>query len=118
MNTNNNTTMKQYNNDNNKTMGDLILQFPFLKDKEFTDVFENYLKGRKTKATDRAIELILKELHAQTKEVAVAMLEQSIKNGWIGIFPLKKEFKNGSNKNNSGQGGEYAGIEEVVNVKS
>jgi len=63
--------------------------FFFLNDKNFTDVFTSYLKTRKKKATDHAKELILKNLHKYSKEVAIAMLEQSIMNGWQGVFELK-----------------------------
>ena len=67
--------------------------FPFLLDSTFTGMFESYLRGRKTKATEHAKELILKDLHKHPKDVAISMLEQSIKNGWIGIFELKNDKK-------------------------
>src|SRR3990167_8377881 len=77
--------------------------YPYLKNKDFKLTFNSYLKTRKKKATDHAKELILKDLHKISQAEAIAMLEQSIKQGWIGIFPIKKENDNGKNKHNIGQ---------------
>lgn len=63
--------------------------FIYLKHKEFKATFESYLKTRKKKATAYAKELLLKDLHKYDTNTAIAMLEQTIKHGWIGIFPLK-----------------------------
>ena len=87
--------------------------YPHLKDKSFTDMFSSYLKTRKKKATEHAKDLILKDLHKVDKATAIAMLEQSIKNGWIGIFPLKKE-NYGNNRPKTGVGNQYAGIEKDI----
>lgn len=65
-------------------------RYPFLEDVLFKNTFESYLQGRKVKATDHAKELILKDLHKYSKETAIAMLEQSIKQGWRGIWELKE----------------------------
>lgn len=86
------------NKDNNKSMitnpdKDDTDKYMYCKDEAFKNVFNSYLKGRKTKATDHAKELILKDLHKVSKATAIAMLEQSIKNGWIGVFPLKTPLK-------------------------
>lgn len=78
---------------NNNKVDITITRFRFLSDKRFEDVFNSYLISRKKKATDHAKELILKDLHKYDLGIAVAMLEQSIKNGWQGIFPLKNEVK-------------------------
>lgn len=86
-------------------------EFLYLTDPIFSSIFESYLKTRKTKATEHAKDLILKDLHKVDKVVAIAMLEQSIKNGWIGIFQIKKEIYSGKI---SGQGSQYAGIEREV----
>ena len=83
-----------------KTIGDVVLEFPFLKDKNFVDIFNDYLSGRKKKATDRAKELILKDLHKYDVLIAIQMLEQSIKNGWVGVFPLKEANKNNTSVDN------------------
>jgi hypothetical protein len=68
-------------------------RFVFLSDPSFVAIFESYLNNRKRKATEHAKELILKDLHKVSKATAIAMLEQSIKNGWIGVFPLKTPLK-------------------------
>jgi hypothetical protein len=110
--------MEDVNRNRNKdivkdmSIGDLIIKYPYLKDKEFVDCFESYLKTRKKKATDRAKELILKDLHRVSQAEAIAMLEQSIKNGWIGIFPIKKEFSNGKDRGSIEQ--KYAGVEKIA----
>ena len=65
----------------------------YLKNKNFKEMFENYLSTRKKKATPYAQELILKDLHKHDITTAIAMLEQSIKHGWIGIFELKNNNK-------------------------
>lgn len=87
-------------------------RFGYLSDHIFVSIFESYLKGRKTKATDHAKELILKDLHKVDKSVAIAMLEQSIKNGWVGVFPLKRENFNVRDKGVAEQ--KYAGVERQV----
>lgn len=72
--------------------------FPFIKDKDFSHTYQDYLQMRKEKkrpATDRAEELVLTELHKYDLQTAIAMLEQSIVGSYQGIFPLKKEKKNG-----------------------
>jgi len=66
--------------------------FPFLKDTAFVSIFESYLATRKKKATDLAKQLILKDLHKHSVGIAIQMLEQSIKNGWIGVFELKQQY--------------------------
>ena len=87
-------------------------RFNYLLDPLFVNVFESYLKTRRTKATDLAKELILEDLHKVSQAEAIAMLEQSIKNGWTGVFPLKKEIVYGGKKGDSQQ---YAGLEKEVN---
>ena len=67
-------------------------KYPFLKDSFFTNAFDSYLKNRRKKATEHAKELLLKDLHKHSLATAIAMLEQSIKHGWTGIFPLKTEI--------------------------
>jgi len=70
----------------------LSIKYTHLKDKVFLETIEEFLKMRKAirkPATERAIELILKDLQKEELIVAVKMLEQSIINSWQGIFPLK-----------------------------
>jgi len=67
-------------------------QYTHLTDKVFTETLGEFLKMRKKirkPATERAIELILKNLQKYELPVAVKMLEQSIINSWPGTYPLK-----------------------------
>lgn len=57
-----------------------------------SEVWEAFSALRKTKRqplTKRAVDNILKTLSPFPPEVQVAMIDQSITNGWTGIFPLK-----------------------------
>jgi len=67
------------------------VDFPFLKDVGFTKAFNDYLDMRKNKATQNAIELRLKDLHKYDIKTAIAMIENSIMNGYQGIFPLNNK---------------------------
>jgi len=69
-------------------------KYPFLKDKNFTKTFKDYLDMRvsiKKKATDNAIELRLKDLHLYDIKTAIAMLENSIMNSYQGVFKLNNK---------------------------
>lgn len=70
-------------------------RFRYLNDLSFSFEFGEYLKGRKKQATPRAIELSLISLHKYSLETAILMIQNSIKNGWEGIF----ELKNGESAN-------------------
>jgi len=76
------------------------IDFSFLKDKAFTKAFKDYLDTRKVKATHNAIELRLKDLHKYDIKTAITMIENSIMNGYQGIFPL-------NNKPNNSQQADY-----------
>ena len=61
------------------------------------DKFVEFRKGIKKPMTDYAIELMVKKLYEFTKGNicdSVDILEQSIMNGWQGIFPLKENKGN------------------------
>lgn len=63
----------------------------FLKDKRFSQTFDDYLEMRKEKkkpATNRAKELVLITLHKHDIDTAIAMLEKSIKNSWTDVYEL------------------------------
>jgi len=50
-------------------------------------------KAMKKPMTDKAVELMLKELNKLSggdTQKSIKILEQSIRNGWLGIFPLKE----------------------------
>jgi hypothetical protein len=66
-------------------------------------------------ATDRAQELILHKLAKYDVQTAIAMLEQSVVSSWSGVFELKKENKNGTDRINTRKG-EYAGVETEIRV--
>jgi len=82
---------KDKDKDKDKDKEDIREKYAFLKDTVFKKAFEDYLAGRKKKATDRAKELILMDLHKHNIQIAIKMLEQSIKNGWVGVFELKED---------------------------
>lgn len=71
-------------------------KWEFLLNTEFNNTFIDYLDMRKKirkPATERAQNLILKDLHKHDIDTARLMLEQSIKNSWQGVFELKQEKK-------------------------
>lgn len=67
----------------------LSVRFDFLNDENFSLDWNNYVKSRKGKMTDRAKELALMQLHKQPIATAISMLQESIKNGWKGLFEPK-----------------------------
>jgi hypothetical protein len=56
------------------------------------DDFKEFRKKIKKPMTDKAVELFKKELNKLSKdeEVQTAIINQSIVNGWQGVFPLKQ----------------------------
>ena len=69
--------------------------------------FIDYRKGIKKPMSDRAITLLLGKLNKMSNSVQeqIEILNQSILNGWQGIFPLKND--SGSGKKASFQGRNY-----------
>lgn len=63
-------------------------ELPEWINKEVWKNWEGYRKEKKQKLTPRSITLQLKYLE-QHKDTHVAIIEQSIQNGWTGLFPLK-----------------------------
>ena len=57
--------------------------------------FEEHRKKLKKPMTDYAKKLLLKKLQklAKTEQEQIAILNQSIENGWQGVFPLRGERK-------------------------
>jgi len=79
-------------------------QFTFLKDKDFTKAFQDYLHMRKSikkPATDIAQKLVLKDLHKHDIKTAIAMLEQSIRSSWTDVYELKPSYNKQSIKRHS-----------------
>lgn len=71
----------------------------YFDDVELNEIFIDFLKMRKSmkiQNTDRAIKLLQKELDEMSDD-KTEVIEQSIKNGWRGLFPIKKEFRKTSN---------------------
>lgn len=58
--------------------------------------FMEFRKGIKKPMTEHAIDLLIKKLNGMTTDLyeQVEIINQSIMNGWQGIFPLKKDAKN------------------------
>ena len=88
---------------NSKSVGDILDEVGYGID--YSDIdelvkgiesFVEFRKGIKKPMTKYAIELMVKKLYAMTKGdiwSSVEILEQSIVNGWQGIFPLKEQGK-------------------------
>ena len=56
--------------------------------------YKKFRKEMKRASTDRAMQLAVKKLEALAGNDAdkkIAIIEQSIVNGWVGLFPLKEE---------------------------
>lgn len=72
---------------------------PFL-DKAFSDYVE-FRKKIKKPMTDRAIELAKRNLEklADNDSDRIEILNQSIMNGWLGLFELKKDNRKRDNEN-------------------
>jgi hypothetical protein len=114
-------TLENKNKNKNKEIDiekDIYIDFPYLQKDVFKKTFLSYLKNRKRKATEHARELILKDLHKEPIDVAIAMLEQSIKNGWIGVFKLKEDSHGRKPESVVGQVGredsKYSGIGKKI----
>lgn len=67
-------------------------QYESLNNQEFFDSWCEFIEHRKEikkPMTELAMKKMLKKLAAYPGSVAIAMLDQSIENGWQGVFPLK-----------------------------
>ena len=66
------------------------------------DDFKEFRKKIKKPMTDRAVELLIDKLNklASDDETKIAILNQSIVNGWQGVFPLKGDTQRQSGTNN------------------
>lgn len=67
-------------------------------DTRLDEAFEEYVKFRKQikkPMTDRAKQLALSKLQKMTSDIdeQIAILDQSVMNGWQGLFPLKESSK-------------------------
>lgn len=85
-------------------------------DERLDEAITEYIKFRKQMKkpmTDRAVQLAVKKLQGMSDSVdeQIAIIEQSIMNGWQGLFPLKEET--GAKK----QGQFYSDIEEWLHER-
>ncbi len=91
LNTNNTKDLIKLNTNNSKTEG---LEYPFELNVEAWESWKNfrkkeYRKSYKNLGEKAAIKKLLKL--STSKEEQALILEQSMENGWIGIFALKSE---------------------------
>ncbi len=93
LNTNNTKDLIKLNTNNSKTEG---IKYPFELNVEAWESWKDfrkkeYRKSYKNLGEKAAIKKLLKL--SQSKEEQALILEQSMENGWIGIFALKSEKK-------------------------
>ena len=93
LNTNNTKDLIKLNTNNSKTEG---IEYPFKLNVEAWESWKEfrkkeYRKSYKNLGEKAAIKKLLKL--STTKEEQALILEQSMENGWIGIFALKSEKK-------------------------
>jgi DNA replication protein DnaD len=67
------------------------------------DDFKEFRKKIKKPMTDRAVELLIDKLNklASDDVTKIAILNQSIVNGWQGVFPLKQDTPQSKSKSNN-----------------
>ncbi len=82
-----------------------IIKSYFPENKNLNQAFIGYIEMRKQikkPMTDRVVDLAIKKLHelaavpfsgAMDDELAIQILNQSVMNGWLGLFPLKKDYQ-------------------------
>ena len=88
VNTNNNITKKEDTNNNKQ----LYTEFPILTSQQFAEKWKEWLdyrKERRLKLTDITKRKQLKLLSKYHINEACQMLEQSMVNGWQGVFPIR-----------------------------
>lgn len=88
---NTNKNVKKNKNDKNEKKKDIIGEFSPEFSKTLNDFKEMRQRIRKP-MTDRAVELLLKNLNNLTTDESemIEILEQSITNSWQGVFPLRQ----------------------------
>ena len=103
-----------FNNDNNYNNNIYIIKDPLLK--ETFEQFKDFRKSIKKPLTKNGVTLVLKKLFELSSDTTEQreIIQQSIRNGWRDIYPLKKEKVAGSH--------DYAGydleaFENMLNEK-
>ena len=71
---------------------------PYVADDDLNNAiiaFIDYRKKIKKPMTERAVQLLIKELNKLSSDIVtqIEILNQSILNGWQGVFPLKQQTK-------------------------
>lgn len=79
----------------------------YTEDEELREALRGFVQMRcamRKKPTNRAMELLFQKLDslAEDTETKIAILNQSILNGWQGVFPLKGEESRKSEKKDDG----------------
>lgn len=89
------------NKDNiiNKNINNIDNKDYYPLDEKLNDAFKDFIQYRKKirkPMTPRAIKLIMSKLDelSSDNDVKIQILNQSIMNGWTGLFPLKSDNKN------------------------
>lgn len=82
--------------------------------------FIDYRKGIKKPMSDRAITLLLGKLNKMSNSVQeqIEILNQSILNGWQGIFPLKSDSGTGKKASFQGRNYDFDELEKKLIGKS
>lgn len=94
--------------------------FQYLNNAGFIEAFNDYLEMRikiHKPATNKAQELVLKDLHKYNLETAIKMLENSIVNSWRGVFPLREQVSNLTKAQKSNLQGLAKTIKEIKDDK-
>jgi hypothetical protein len=88
--TNNKQEDKKEKNDKNKINSSLFLNENFVK---IWEEWITFRKEMKKPLTETTIKKQIKHLEQFEVHNSILMIEQSIQNGWLGIFELKKDYK-------------------------
>lgn len=92
----------------------------FFKSEELNKAFDDFQKHRrqlKKPMTEIAISRMVNKLNCEEPSIAVKMLEQSIENGWSGVFPVKSVTNISDVKNISDEELAKFTHSEIVKVK-
>jgi len=88
---------KDINSISNVNTKDIDVYFPL--DEKLNESFKDYIEYRKSirkPLKGKGIELAIKKLDSLTadNDIKIEIINQSIMNGWTGLFPLKSDSKN------------------------
>ena len=100
-------TKKEKNNKNikkdKKTKEETFLDSKDISEILFKKILE-FIKYReevgKPYKSQKSIEALVKKLQKEKEEIAIKQIDQSIVNGWLGVFKLNSESKNHKGRNN------------------